>query len=210
MKTGVENQARLYEGYAKIAYQLGFPYDVYPFDLISPISDSTKLPDKLNCAFSADVNFVAPLKYDGSVYYLWCDGDAVDQWYFLQGPEGTFYVADKQGLLPIQAVRCNTRVTIGRGEYSDIGPIIETVVPYAEALPIFMQFTREDIQKPNIQYGQQIGRAVTHWSAFIPCPQGTIRQDDIMTDDLTNIRYLIDAPDFTHIGYVCRVRLATV
>lgn len=206
---GTQNQARLWAGYARIAAQLGFENAVYPFALDTPLAEG-KSELSLDCAFSADVDFVAPQKYDKPAYYLWADGSQLSLFSFMVGPQGTYYLGDKQPMLPMQAVRCNASVTLGRGGYSETGEITETFTPYATSLPALLQFKREDIQRQAVGFGQQIGRAITHWNAFIPAHQGSILQDDILIDEATSVRYVIDAPDFTHMGYVCHIRLATI
>lgn len=208
MSTGSENQAKLYAAYARIAHQLGYEYQTYPFDLLSPIDDSKKGP-LLQASFAADPNFSAPLKYNKPVWICYADATNLNQFDFLVGQYGTYYVGDKQPMQPLQAIRTNHIVTLARSIYSTTGQIVDTVVTYAENLPVFMQYNREDIQKPAGNFGSQIGRAITHWTTFIPCPIGTIKQDDLMTDE-DGISYIIDAPDFTNMGYVCHVRLATI
>ena len=209
MSTGAENQDKLYAGHARIAAQLGASYEVYGFSMMQPL-DPGNLQLTLPVAVSADTGFNAPLKYNKAAWICYADGNQLGQFNFLVGPYGTFYIADKQPFMPMQAVRCNRMVSIGRGEYSESGPITETVVNFAEGLPIFTQFAREDIQKVATQFGQQLGRAITHWTAFIPGENGMLKQDDIVIDEADGIRYMVDAPDYTNMGYVCHLRLATV
>lgn len=210
MSTGVENQQKLYAGYAKISAQLGAPYAIYGFDQLSPL-DPDKLQLTLNVAFAADPNFSAPLKYNKAIWICYADGNQLAPFNFAVGPYGTFYIADRQPFQPLQAVRTNKVVHIGRGSYSTEGAITESVINYAENLPVFMQFVREDIQKPPSTFGAQIGRAVTHWTAFIPGYEGMLKQDDIITDTAVDgIQYIVDAPDYTNAGYVVHLRLLTV
>jgi hypothetical protein len=54
-----------------------------------------------------------------------------------------------------------------------------------------------------------MGQAITHWTTFIPLPEGTLKQDDVVQDE-NGIRYIVDAPDFTSIGYVAHLRLITI
>lgn len=206
--TGAENQLRLYAGYAKIAAQLGHSYALYPHDMLNPL-DSGKSVGNVNMSLSADPGFSAPLKYNKAVWISYMDGDLVSPFQFLVGPYGKFYIADKQPFQPMQVVRTNRQVSIGRGQYSTSGPLLESIVDYATDLPVFMQFTREDIQKPASSTGAQLGRAITHWTAFIPMLQGYLHQDDIVTDE-QQIRYVVDAPDFTNMGYVAHLRLASI
>lgn len=206
--TGEQNQQRLYAGYQRIAEQLGTDHVIHPFRMMSPIH-ANNVGAAIKASFAADPGYKAPLKYNRAVWIGYLDGDLINRFDFLTGAYGTYYIADKQPMQPMQAVRTNHVITLARGTYSTEGDITESVVNYAELLPVFMQFAREDIQRPNTQFGQQIGRATTHWTAFIPAPEGSIKQDDIAIDE-AGIKYVVDAPDFTNAGYAVRLRLATV
>ncbi len=209
MSTGAENQAKLNAGYRRIAAQLGVEYAVYGFQNFNPMAEEN-FQFFINAAFTADPNFSAPLKHNKAVWICYTDADQIDRTHILVGPYGTFYIGDRQPFQPMQAVRCNRVVNLGRVEYSTGGQLTATVINYAEQLPIFMQFAREDIQKAaGAQNAQQLGRAITHWTVFIPGHDGMIKQDDVMFDQ-DGIKYVIDAPDFTNMGYVCHVRLATI
>jgi hypothetical protein len=200
--------AKLRAGHIKIADKLGALYTMHPFRLDNPM-DSSYAGDQLLVAFAADVAFSAPLKHNKAVWICYADQEQVEPLVFLDGPYGVFYIADKQPYQPMQAVRTNKRLNFGRGEYiQGGGEITQGVVNYATNIPCFMQFAREDIQRPNTSLGQTMGRAVTHWTTFIPMEQGTLLQDDIATDEL-GIQYTVDAPDYTNMGYVCHLRLAT-
>ncbi len=203
-----ENKLALWAGYAAIAEELGAQYAVYDFKLLYPFEE-LKVAD-VQMAITSDPNFSAPLKYNKAVWICYADGALLSQFQLLVGPYGTFYVGDMQPFQPMQVVRCNKSVSIGRVEYSTSGPVADTVVNFVEALPIFMQFTREDIQRPPGTMGAQaMGRAITHWDAFIPGPQGMVKQDDVVVDE-DGIKYILDSPNFTNMGYVCALRLATV
>jgi hypothetical protein len=208
--SGAVNQNRLYQGYDRIAQELGFDYAVYPFNMVTPL-DSGYQQRLLKVAFAADAKFSVPLKYNKPVWLCYAEGDFLEQNSFLVGFYGTYYIADKQPFLPMQAIRCNRTVTISRGLYRTTGPAGTDLTPFASGLPIFMQFAREDIQKPATTVGgQQLGEAITHWTTFIPGPKGMLQQDDVVTDEADGINYIIDAPDYTNAGYVVHMRLMTI
>ena len=208
MSTPAVNQRRIYDGFAKIASQLGGDYEVYDFTLFYPVQPGIS-QRTIPASFTADTNFAAPLKYNKAPWIGYMDGDLVSQFSILVGPYGTFYIGDKQPMVPLQAVRCNKTISIGRVVYSTEGPIEEIVVNYAESIPAFFQFARSEVQRPVGLAAQTLGRAITHWTAFIPAPQGTLKQDDVITDE-DGIKYMLDSPDFTNMGYVCHVRLASI
>lgn len=209
MTVSSDNQDRLYAGYARIANRLGGLYTRFQFDLLDP-TEEAKADGQVQASFASDPSFIAPLKYNKAVWLCYADGAQLQPNNILVGPYGTFYIADKQPFAPMQAIRCNCKIAIGRVSYSTVGPITGTVTNFALNLPAFFQFTREDIQKPTSSFGAQLGRAITHWDAFIPAAQGTLKQDDIVVDQETGINYILDAPNYTNAGYVVRLRLATV
>lgn len=202
---GTVLQPLLYSGYAKIAQRLGFSYDQYRSAThLSPIDPGNKIRS-LPVAFSSDLKFAVSNKYHQPVWYCWADGRQLNQFDFLVGPMGTFFVGDKQSNLPIQAVQTNHVVSMGRVDYSV--PSASTVVNYAEGLPVFMQYKREEIKAS--AFANVIGEAITRWLTFIPLPEGTVKQDDIIFDE-EGTRYIMDAPDYTGIGYVASMRRASL
>jgi hypothetical protein len=201
---GVRLQDRLYSGYAKTAVRIGLIYDQYRSAMpISPLDPGYKLRS-LPVAFSADLKFSVANKYHNPVWYCWADGRELQQFDFLVGPMGTFFIGDMQSNLPIQAVQTNHVVSLGRVSYSTLG---SPVLNYAQRLPVFFQFKREEI-KPSA-FANAIGEAITRWLVFIPLPEGTIKQDDIVVDE-EGINYVMDAPDFTSIGYVASMRKSSL
>lgn len=202
-------QNRIYAGYAKTAQMTGRDYAVYRSDTSLFPADSGNLLATIPMSFARDKNFAVPNKYLNATWLCWADGRLLQTRDILIGPYGTFYIGDMQPLLPMQAIKCNKTVKVGSVAYSVTGDITTETDFYAEGVPAFFQFTREDIQKPLGPATLQLGRAITHWNVFIPLANGTLKQDDIMEDE-DGIRYTVDAPDFTNLGYVARVRLATV
>ncbi len=70
-----------------------------------------------------------------------------------------------------------------------------------------MQYKREEIKAS--PFVNAIGEAITRWLTFIPLPEGTVQQDDVIFDE-EGVRYIMDAPDFTGIGYVASIRRANL
>jgi len=197
-------QTLIYRGYAKEAKIAGEDYDVYrAVSPMNPITDSNKVTT-LKAWFIADDKASVTNKYQTPTWFLRADGSQLEVFDFLVGPFGTFYVASKAPQLPMEAVRCNNTVSIGRIDYSVI-PLVAT--PYAAGLPIFKQYRREDIRRDAT--GNEVGNAITHWRSFIPLPKPVIANGDIVTDDDGN-SYTIDAPDFTSSGYAANMRLTTI
>jgi hypothetical protein len=213
---GIALQDRIYKGYSRVADSVGLQYDLYrasfSSDITVPDRDMLDLDPivpknkirKMPIAVAADKDFSVPNKFHSPTWYCYADGRKLQQFDFLVGAFGTFYIADKQPNLPMQAIKTNHVLSIGRGIYSTVGPIGQTINYYATRLPCFIQFKREQIKAT---IADTIGQATTQWDAFIPLPNNMIKQDDIVFDEEGN-RYLVDAPDFTEIGYSVRLRLA--
>jgi hypothetical protein len=202
--TGARLQALQYAGYAKLAAKVGFMYDVYRFDEPIAVTDDINKIERIPVALAAEKKFAIPNKYQTPTWYCYADGRLLQPRDILIGPAGTFYIGDMQPNLPIQAVETNHVIAIGRGSYDGGDQSIEF---YATGIPCFMQFKREDIKQS--QYATTMGQAITHWTTFIPLPEGTLKQDDVVQDE-NGIRYIVDAPDFTSIGYVAHLRLITI
>jgi hypothetical protein len=202
--TGDRLQGLIYAGYAKLAAKAGFMYDVYRFDEPIAVTDDIYKIERIPVAFAAEKKFAIPNKYQIPTWYCYADGRVLQPRDILIGPAGTFYIGDMQPNLPIQAVQTNHVISIGRGSYGGGDQSIEY---YATDIPCFMQFKREDIKQS--QYATTMGQAITHWTTFIPLPEGTLTQDDVVRDE-NGIRYIVDAPDFTSIGYVAHLRLITI
>ena len=199
---GARLQTLIYKGYGKEAAVIGFDYDIYRAALPSmDVLDPTNVVGTLKCAFIADAKAEVANKYQTPTWMLRADGTQLEVFDFLVGPFGTFFVASKQPQLPMEAIKCNNFVTIAHIDYTVSPPGVDN---YVSGLPIFKQYRREDIRRD--ETGAEVGNATTHWRAFIPLPNHTLRQGDVITDE-DGIGYTMDAPDFTSVGYAANMRL---
>ena len=196
-------QAKLYKGYSKASAHVGVPYSYYRSATHLLPTAATNRLGSLPVAFSPDRHFEMPNKYHNPVLLCYADGRKLKQFDFLVGPMGTFFIGDMQLNLPIQSVETNRTVTLSRAGYSVSGPLSGTPTAYATGLPVFIQYKREEI-KP-LPYVNSAGEGVPRCLAFIPLPNGILRQDDEMVDE-EGTRYFMDACDYTSIGYVASVR----
>jgi hypothetical protein len=207
---GTRLQALIYRGYAKEAAHIGIDYEIFRGPPMTPMQ-SAYSQGSLPCAFLADAKASVSMKYQTPTWILRADGSQLDVLDILVGPFGTFYVASMQPSLPLEAVRCNTTVSIGRVSYQQdpvSGVLMPVVTNYAEGLPMFKQYRREEIRKDPTT-GQEIGNATTVWRAFIPLANESLLQGDVIIDE-NNINYTVDAPDFTSAGYAANIRLASL
>ncbi len=200
---GEKLQRLIYKGYALEAKITGYDYDVYRSSSPMNPTAASKLVTTLKCSFWADEKAAVANKYQTPTWLLRADGNQLERFDFLIGPFGTFFVASKQPTLPMEAILCNNVVDIYHIDYSSGVPLQNI---YAQGLPIFKQYRREDIRRDAT--GLEIGNATTHWRAFIPLQNHVLKQGDIITDE-EGISYTMDAPDFTSVGYAANMRLAS-
>ena len=207
---GARLQTLIYAGYGKEAAKIGTDYALYRGSAMNPTQGGNYY-GTLPCAFIADAKASVANKYQTPTWILRADGSQLEVFDILVGDFGTFYVASKQPNLPMEAVRCNATVSVGRVSYATdpvSGVLMPVVTNYADGLPMFKQFRREDIRR-DATTGEEIGNAVTHWRAFLPLPNGAMQQGDLIIDE-ASIKYTVDAPDFTSAGYAAQIRLATL
>ena len=194
-------QQRIYAGQRIAAKRAGSPYSVYRS--ASPISplEAGNLIGPIDCLFSANAYFTAPHKYKFPARHLYADGRALRPRDILLGPYGTFFVADMQPNLPIQAILCNDSIAIDRPVYQ--GTVI-VPQPIAFALPIFRQLKKVDVK--HIQFGTATaGTAIDEYFGFLPVAVGTVKQHDIITDQAGRL-YELDSIDNTEIGVLVTFR----
>jgi len=119
-------------------------------------------------------------------------------------------VADPQALYDrtVTITRPALATTSGDAGYLGLEEANETVI--ASNIPASIQFdrhgTRPDARVPSDAEGR------TLWKIFLPVtpalPLGSLRQTDVVTDD-QGLRYQIEAPYWTALGYDIRAELLT-
>jgi hypothetical protein len=200
---GATLQERIYAGYARDAQHTGLLYSVYRPDTPILPTDLSYLVGTAYCRFAAEKRFEVPHKYKEPTYYLYADGRELEKGDFLVSDDATYFIADKQALLPMQAVRCNDVVSIGRLRYVDITQVED---PIATAYPIFRQLKKLDQKPVSSTYGASTGATpIAEWFVYVPIDWTLLKQGDIVTDQ-TGRRYAIGSIDPTEIGAVLVMR----
>lgn len=202
---GTTLQGLIYAGYAKAAKHTGRPYSHYRAETpISPIEPGNML-GMLDCLFAAEKRFEVPNKYKIPTRYLYADGRVLAQRDILVGPYGTFFVGDMQPNLPMQVIRCNDSISVGRPVYQGTTLVEEDV---AFAVPAFRQLKKLD-QKPvaNAYGASTAATPIGEWFVHVPIEWTELKQNDIVTDQ-TGRRYTLSTIDPTEIGTVLVVRQA--
>jgi hypothetical protein len=200
---GVTLQARIYAGMGKDAQHTGRLHNIYrPASPLLPLDYGNRVGE-IYCRFAAEKRFEVPHKYKEPTYFLYADGRELEKGDFLVSDTETFFIADKQPLLPMQAVRCNDLVNIDRVAYS--GTVLSTE-PVATAYPIFRQLKKLDQKPVNATFGVSTSATpIAEWFVYLPIDWTVIRQGDIVTDQ-TGREYTIGSIDPTEIGAVVVMR----
>jgi hypothetical protein len=200
---GERLQALIYAGYAKDAAHTGLAYSVYRAPTpITPIEPGNLIGTQY-CRFAAEKRFEVPHKFKEPTYYLYADGREIEKGDFLVRDDATFFVADKQPLLPMQAVRCNDTVSIGRPRW--IGTTTE-LDPVATWYPVFRQLKKLDQKPVQATFGVSTSATpIGEWFVYLPLTWTELRQGDIVTD-VVGRTYSISSLDPTEIGTVMVMR----
>jgi hypothetical protein len=201
---GATVQARIYKGMGQAANHVGEAYDVYRFTSpLNPTDDLNKLPEPVMCFFAAEKRFEVPHKSKDAARYLYADGRELLRSDILAGPYGTFFVGDKQPLLPMQAVWCNDVIAIDRIAYIDSAPTPEQI---AIGVPCFRQLKKVDQKPVSNTYGAtNQATPIAEFFVYLPLDWTLIRQNDVVTDQ-TSRQYTVSSVDATELCTVLVIR----
>lgn len=213
---GATIQAKIYRGYAQAAARVGTSYAQYrpTAALTAAVAGATPISTIL-AAFDAkpDFRFQVPNGYAKPIWFALADGTNLLVGDYLVGAGGTFFVAGRQALLPIQAVSCNATVSVIRpGGNTGVG-----VQPYggdyaAVGIPIATGYPASILQGTKGERGDTglPGDVRMPWFSVLlpPCPGGVLIQAaDDMTDTLGR-RYKVSSAELTDLGWRLTAMLA--
>jgi hypothetical protein len=166
------------------------------------------LPVSLN---AEDMKYSRPNKYGKATWYALFDGSQVNVGDYFVGPEGTFFVAAMQALLPILVVQCNRTISLYKPQAqsgtglvgyggttatgdSDTPPTVRLL---AQGLPCsILQGTKGEKSEANLPGDTRS----PWWQMLMPDNGLTINIDDVVTDDLGR-RYIVSSPEKTDLGH---------
>jgi hypothetical protein len=162
------------------------------------------LPVSLN---AEDMKYSRPNKYGKATWYALVDGTNLEVGDYFIGPQGTFFIATLQALLPILVVSCNRVVNIFR-PYSQTG--ITGRAPYGgntdkKAKLLVAGRPCSILQGTKGEKGDAQLPGDTRspwWTLLIPEAGVDIRLDDIVKDD-RGVRYALSSVELTDMGYRC-------
>ena len=208
MVTQASIQAKVWKGYAQAASRLGVPYQFYRPAGSYPGAPLVSLPVSLN---AEDMKYGKPNKYGKATWYALVDATTLRAGDYFIGPQGTFFIADLQPLLPILVVECNRTVSLSRvaadtsdgvEEYS--GMTAANEVAYATGVPCSI------LQGTKGEKGDVVLPADTRmpwWNILMPASVGTVIFGDLIIDDLGR-RYVVSSSELTSLGYRLTAMLA--
>ena len=221
---GATIQAHVWKGYAKSAEVLGSSYQFYrpaghllledgdnlllegggSLTLESqgfPGSSVLSLPVSLN---AEDMKYGKPNKYGKATWYALVDGTSLRVGDYFIGPQGTFFIAAMQPLLPILVVECNRTISIARPQaqsgkgvqpYSGMTTADET--PFATNVPCsILQGTKGEKSEVNLPDDTRS----PWWVMLFPASVGRVLPGDLVIDDLGQ-RYVISSNEVSSLGY---------
>ena len=210
---GTTVQKRIWAGYAKSAAVLGFSCQFYrPASGTTPAVWTDPTTHELNNRLLArnvsvnaeDMKYGRPSKYGKATCYALVDGTSLQPGDYFDGPQGTFFIAALQALLPILAVQCNRTITlyrvppqtsVGAGTYGGMTAQNETA--YVSAVPCsILQGAKGEKNDVNLPGDVR----APWWSLLLPAAVGNILYGDLIIDDLGK-RYIVSSAELTDLGY---------
>lgn len=201
-------QAKVYAGYAKAAARVGLPFDIYrPTAPITPAPlDAGNKLATLPAWFTAqEPKGARPNTYGKSVWWGQFDGSQTKVGDYLVGAPGTFFVASRQPLLPIQAVQCNRVVSIARASGSSaVGALGYNADTPSSETPLMTNWPASMLAGTKGE-ANEVGLPgdvrQPWWQVLMPAWPGVVfMPGDILTDDLGR-RCILSLCELTDMGW---------
>ncbi len=202
-------QAKIWRGYNIAAQKLGATYQFYrPSGGSFPGTATISLPVSLN---AEDMKYGKPNKYAKATWYALVDGTTLDVGDYFIGPQGTFFVAALQPLLPIFVVECNRTVTLSRVQMpagiaapAYGGMTAANEIAYANGVPCsILQGTKGEKSDANLPADTRM----PWFNVLMPASVGSVQYGDLMVDD-RGYRYVVSSAELTDLGYRLTATLA--
>lgn len=199
-------QTKIYSGYAQAALRIGDQVDQYrPSSASNPLAIGNKLRTMYASFNADDMTYGRPNKYGKPTWYALFDGSLASVGDYLDGPQGTFFVAAMQLALPILVVKCDRILTFLRPQQqSGVGAVGyggntssgESVLMQGWPASV-LQGTKGDKTETLLPGDVRS----PWWAILMPAYSGVIlKTADIVTDEL-NRRYVISSAELTDAGW---------
>jgi len=159
------------------------------------------LPVSLN---AEDMKYGKPRGYGKATWYALVDGTNLNVGDYFVGPQGTFFIAAMQPLLPILVVECNRVVSVFRPQTQTVDGIApyggntsatETLLVAGRPCSI-LQGTKGE----KAEGGLPGDARAPWWLILMPKACADIHMDDIITDELGR-RYVASSVEISALGY---------
>jgi hypothetical protein len=159
------------------------------------------LPVSLN---AEDMKYGKPNKYGKATWYALVDGTNLNVGDYFVGPQGTFFIAALQPLLPILVVECNRTVSVfrpeeqagvGLGPYGANTAANQTLLVSGRPCSI-LQGTKGEKSESNLPGDTRS----PWWTILMPYAGVDLTMDDILIDDLSR-RYVLSSVELSDLGY---------
>lgn len=201
-------QAHVWYGNSKAATKIGAAYQFYRPNGSFPGPEILLLPVSLN---AEDMKYGKPNKYGKATWYALVDGTSLAVGDYFIGPQGTFFIAAMQPLLPILVVECNRVISIarpqaqtGKGAQSYSGMTAANETPYASSVPCsILQGTKGEKNETALPSDTRS----PWWTILFPASVGVVKYGDLIIDDLGQ-RYIVSSNEQSEYGWRCNCAMA--
>lgn len=175
-------KSRIGRGMGAAARRVGTPYRLFRANGPSyPVAPCNKIA-QLSAAFSPmNGSFTKPEPYGSSLWWGVFDTLFTRTGDYLRGADGTFFVAEQVGILPVQCVKANRTVTVSRGSVPAIGGYAGFVTEQADVLIqgwpacILADSAKIPGNLPDYRFG--------NWTVLLPQLPVELIAADIIEDD---------------------------
>jgi hypothetical protein len=194
-------------GYAISCAHVGVPFQLYRSTTSSAPISPTNLLAALSVAISTDsYRFKNPVAYSKPLRRILVDKSQTTAGDYLVSASQTLFIADQSPLVPVQAVVCNSVISVHRPIAStSVGAItayggdeaeLESVLASSFPCSVLQGTTGErgDVNLPG-------DTRVPWWTVLMPAnPSVAIDTDDILID-AAGVRYIVSSAELSQLGW---------
>ena len=204
-------QDRIDKGLGAAARHIGHQVDAYrPTTANNPIAPENRYL-RLHAAFNdEDLSFRRPIVYGRATWSGIFDRAYTKPGDYLCGPDGAFFIAAQQSLVPALCILTNRTIAIARpaapalaGVNAYGGLLATTATPVLTGWPASILFAGAGSP------GELPGDASTPtWTILLPATPAALLAADIITDDIGK-SYVIGSAELTSLGWRILAKQAT-
>lgn len=204
---GATLNSRVQRGYAISASKIGTMFDVYRSQAADGLRDPIQPTNKVastQVSFSIKTSYAQAPQYTTNMWTMLIDQTVAKAGDVLNNGKDTYVIVSEVPLLPPLALNTSNLVSIARpagvSGVGDVGYSTPQETTVATGVPAFISAKKDTGNQPVNLPGSISKR--TYWEISIYAPIGTIKDRDIITDDL-GYRYQVTANDWNSpLGYL--------